>query len=117
MKYFLILGFLTISCNEGLESKLHDANQELEKCRNDNKNLIDSIYNLKFKNRSNTPKKQRKKKSTNSTIKSKSVESNYFYKSSTSLKTCVTVQCSGKTKKGARCRNMTKNCNGRCYLH
>ena len=30
---------------------------------------------------------------------------------------CLTVQCSGTTQKGARCRNMTKNCNGRCHYH
>lgn len=30
---------------------------------------------------------------------------------------CRTVQCSGTTKKGARCRNMTTNCSGRCHLH
>ncbi len=27
------------------------------------------------------------------------------------------VQCSGTTKKGLRCKNMTLNANGRCYLH
>jgi hypothetical protein len=27
------------------------------------------------------------------------------------------VQCSGTTQKGARCRKMTKSSNGRCYLH
>lgn len=30
---------------------------------------------------------------------------------------CTTVQCSGTTQKGARCRNMTKNCSGRCHYH
>ena len=33
-------------------------------------------------------------------------------KSSTSAK-----QCSGTTKKGARCKNRTKNTSGRCYHH
>jgi hypothetical protein len=27
------------------------------------------------------------------------------------------IQCSGTTQKGKRCRNMTTNANGRCYLH
>lgn len=27
------------------------------------------------------------------------------------------VQCSGKTKKGLRCKRMTTNSNGRCYQH
>jgi hypothetical protein len=31
--------------------------------------------------------------------------------------TCDSKQCSGLTKKGSRCRNITTNCNGRCYLH
>lgn len=30
---------------------------------------------------------------------------------------CSSRQCSGTTKKGARCRNTTSNCSGRCYLH
>jgi hypothetical protein len=30
---------------------------------------------------------------------------------------CRTVQCSGTTKKGARCKNSTTNCSGRCHLH
>ncbi len=30
---------------------------------------------------------------------------------------CNTVQCSGRTKKGSRCRNKTTNCSGRCHLH
>ena len=32
-------------------------------------------------------------------------------------KGCGATQCSGKTKKGARCKNRTKNCSGRCHLH
>jgi hypothetical protein len=38
-------------------------------------------------------------------------------RSSTKTVDCLTVQCSGTTKKGSRCRNMTTNCNGRCHLH
>ncbi len=30
---------------------------------------------------------------------------------------CPTVQCSGTTKSGARCRNRTTKCSGRCYHH
>lgn len=29
----------------------------------------------------------------------------------------VSVQCSGTTKKGARCKRMVKSANGRCYQH
>ena len=29
----------------------------------------------------------------------------------------ISVQCSGKTKKGARCKNLTKNISGKCHLH
>lgn len=32
-------------------------------------------------------------------------------------KLSITVQCSGMTKKGERCKNKTKNGNGLCYLH
>jgi len=30
---------------------------------------------------------------------------------------CISVQCSGRTQKGLRCRNRTTNCSGRCHLH
>jgi hypothetical protein len=30
---------------------------------------------------------------------------------------CNSSQCNGLTKKNRRCRNMTTNCSGRCYLH
>ena len=30
---------------------------------------------------------------------------------------CRTVQCSGRTKKGSRCKNKTTKCSGRCHLH
>ena len=30
---------------------------------------------------------------------------------------CTTVQCSGTTQKGLRCKNRTTNCNGRCHYH
>lgn len=29
----------------------------------------------------------------------------------------TSTQCTGTTKKGARCKKMTTNSNGRCYLH
>ena len=39
-------------------------------------------------------------------------------RSSTSgARTSTASQCTGTTKKGARCRNRTTNSNGRCYLH
>ena len=36
---------------------------------------------------------------------------------STTKKTSTTKQCSGTTKKGARCKNKTTNSSGRCHLH
>ena len=33
------------------------------------------------------------------------------------LKGCPTVQCSGTTQKGLRCKNRTTNCSGRCHYH
>jgi hypothetical protein len=30
---------------------------------------------------------------------------------------CSSVQCSSQTQSGARCKNMTTNCCGRCYQH
>ena len=45
------------------------------------------------------------------TTRKKSTESNTTKSSST------TRQCSGMTKKGMRCKKMTTNSSGRCYLH
>lgn len=39
------------------------------------------------------------------------------YSSSSSSKGCSSQQCNGSTKKGGRCRNMTKSCNGYCWRH
>jgi hypothetical protein len=36
---------------------------------------------------------------------------------STTKSTSSAVQCSGTTKKGARCRNRTTNSSGKCHLH
>lgn len=41
--------------------------------------------------------------------------SNSYYPQTQSSST--SVQCSGTTQKGARCRRMTTNPNGRCYQH
>jgi hypothetical protein len=38
-------------------------------------------------------------------------------KASSTSSGCPSVQCSGITQKGARCKNMTTNCNGRCHYH
>lgn len=35
----------------------------------------------------------------------------------TTSSNCNSVQCSGKTQKGIRCRNKTTNCSGRCHIH
>lgn len=37
--------------------------------------------------------------------------------SSTKNHSTSSTQCTGTTKKGARCKKMTTNANGRCYLH
>ena len=38
-------------------------------------------------------------------------------KSATKIKNVTSTRCKGKTKKGVRCKRMTKNSNGRCYQH
>lgn len=42
---------------------------------------------------------------------------NISSESTTKQSSSTTIQCSGTTKKGARCKNITTNSNGRCYLH
>jgi endonuclease G len=37
--------------------------------------------------------------------------------SSSENKSFESVQCSGTTKKGTRCKRMVKSANGRCYQH
>lgn len=36
---------------------------------------------------------------------------------SSNVNQSVSVQCSGTTKKGARCKRMVRSANGRCYQH
>jgi len=36
---------------------------------------------------------------------------------SSNVKKTLSVQCSGTTQSGSRCKNMTLSSNGRCYLH
>jgi hypothetical protein len=36
---------------------------------------------------------------------------------SLNVKKTSSVQCSGTTQSGSRCKNMTLSSNGRCYLH
>lgn len=36
---------------------------------------------------------------------------------SSAIKSSASIQCSGRTQKGARCKKMTTNANGRCHLH
>jgi hypothetical protein len=36
---------------------------------------------------------------------------------SPNVKKTSSVQCSGTTQAGSRCKNMTLSSNGRCYLH
>jgi hypothetical protein len=38
-------------------------------------------------------------------------------RSNTKVSNCSSTQCKGYTQKGARCRNMTTSCSGRCHLH
>jgi hypothetical protein len=39
-------------------------------------------------------------------------------KINTNIKTeCVSVQCSGYTESGSRCKRITKNCSGKCHQH
>jgi hypothetical protein len=51
-----------------------------------------------------------KQSTTNLTLSNTSSESRSESKS-------VSVQCSGTTKKGARCKRMVSSANGRCYQH
>jgi hypothetical protein len=32
-------------------------------------------------------------------------------------KSSASIQCTGRTQKGSRCKKMTTNANGRCHLH
>jgi hypothetical protein len=37
--------------------------------------------------------------------------------SSSGVKRTTSIQCSGTTQAGSRCKNKTLSSNGRCYLH
>ena len=42
---------------------------------------------------------------------------NYGQASPPASKPCSSVQCTGITQKGARCKNTTTSCSGKCYHH
>lgn len=74
-----------------------------------------SFYKVKYKDYEGYVSK------TNLT-KLKPVKHNYLsplstYSADGDANNCRSVQCSGTTKKGGRCKNTTTNCSGRCYLH
>jgi hypothetical protein len=50
-------------------------------------------------------------------VHNKIVGTNCCEKHTTHKSSSTTTQCSGTTKKGARCRNKTTNSSGRCHLH
>ncbi len=70
--------------------------------------FIDDESSRKLKEGSNL-----RRESTGDSAGTYSGSRNSTYKSSG----CNSVQCSGRTKKGNRCKNITTNCNGRCHLH
>lgn len=50
-------------------------------------------------------------------IHDRRVGTNCCETTTTKQATATATQCSGTTKKGARCKNRTKNSSGRCHLH
>ena len=50
-------------------------------------------------------------------ISSKSNSANVASSNTSSESQSETVQCSGTTKKGNRCKRMVRSANGRCYQH
>jgi len=50
-------------------------------------------------------------------IHNRRVGNNCCKKNTTNKSSSTASQCTGTTKKGARCKNKTTNTNGRCHLH
>jgi hypothetical protein len=50
-------------------------------------------------------------------ISSKQIKKNVASNETSSESKSESVQCSGTTKKGARCKRMVTSSNGRCYQH
>lgn len=63
------------------------------------------------------PCNRSKSNSCNCKIHNKRVGTNCCDKSGSKKSTTTSTQCTGTTQKGARCKNKTKNANGRCHLH
>lgn len=96
-------------------------------------NFIDTVTALKDStliNKSTFTTKKKKKNKKNKNIQpTETVSTNSYsipvttskkprsYSSSSSSSGCSSRQCYGSTKKGGRCRNMTRNCNGYCWRH
>jgi uncharacterized protein YgiM (DUF1202 family) len=83
----------------------------------DNSDVV--FYKVKYKEHTGYVSKNflTKTRPTKSTYSSPSPTYTPSTRSTTKTADCRTVQCSGTTKKGARCKNITTNCSGRCHLH
>lgn len=90
------------SCGGG-----NDASNIQLLCMECNRSKSNSCY-CKIHNR---------KVGTNCCAGAATVHNSSQYPSSTTKSSSSATQCTGTTQKGARCKNMTTNTNGRCHLH
>jgi cytoskeletal protein RodZ len=96
-------------------------------------NFSDTVTTIKdttLSNKSILSKKTKKTKKKKKSQTTETVSTNSYstpitttkrktqsYSSSSSSSECPSRQCYASTKKGGRCRNMTKSCNGYCWRH
>jgi len=131
LKYQFALLLLIFGCNNYDQQKAI-LETELQQCKTDNAALMDSIHKIhlnRYLENKTKPKKEKKQatpkksKSHNTPQPKKAAKSLGIYESTPTYtpkyisSECDARQCTGTTQKGGRCRNMTKNCNGRCHYH
>ena len=122
MKHYMLLFILVINACHTSQDEAVRLASDLQMCQDTNARLLDSIKILnssKQINKKTAVKPNRKPKaSTTSTPRPVSIQHGIISDPHRAYaRECPSTQCSGYTKKGNRCRNMTKNCNGRCFRH
>lgn len=111
--------FLFKLCNNNKENNTIDSSYKLTDTLLNVLDTIrkDSIIVIAKEKKKNRKTKYNSSNSETTKYKRKNKTNTYSSSNKISRKECTASQCYGTSKKGNRCRNMTRSCNGYCWRH
>lgn len=128
--YYIVLSLLFLSCSKGISQTVYIPKKGKKKiyhksdCKLLNKKKkeikIFRAISLKYeacKVCKPTPENTEANALIDHSISPKSKNKKKKYRSSSSTRKSASVQCSGRTRKGNRCKRRVKDGSGRCYQH